>query len=153
MLPKGKSPEADMKSTLHQFRKVYFNFCNGSCCNFGKWYRATFVLEPPLLPVLVVKIWIKMLPKGKLPDDNLNSILCQLRKVYFNFCNRSWWNLANDAEQHHATFFTCFRLWTVCIKVLPKGKLLEDDSKSTLHQLRKVFFYFLKILNKGGIRG
>jgi len=64
--------------------------------------------------------------------------------VYFNFCNRSRWNLANDAEVHcaGAAFFTCFGLQEYWTKVLPKGKLPEDDLRSTLYQVWKVYFKF-----------
>jgi len=70
VLPKGKLLEDDLKSTLYHFKKVYFNSCSGSCCNFEKWCRATFVLEQALYLFWWWKFRIKVLPKDKLPDDD-----------------------------------------------------------------------------------
>ena len=101
-------------------------------------------------------------------------------KTYFNFCNGFCCNLAND-EQHlywRSIFYLFWakKFWT---KALPKGKLLEDDLNSTLHQFRKGFSTFamepvaiwqtkqctnlmekhflpvllVKILNKGAAKG
>jgi len=119
VVPKGKLLKDDLNSTLHQSRKVYFNFCNVAC-------------------------WIKVLPKGRSPEDDLKSTLHQSRIVYFTFCNESCCNLANDTEYNcsGSAFFNCFGLWTFWIKVLPKGKLPEDDLNSTLSQFRKVYFTF-----------
>jgi len=122
MLPKGKLSQDDMKSTQHQSKRVYFNFCNGSCRNFDNDAKQ----------------------HCKLSKDDMKSTQHQFKRVYFNFCNGSCRNFDNDAKQHcaGAAFFSCFGQWKYWIKVLPKGKLQEDDLMSTLHQSRQVNFNF-----------
>ena len=104
VLPKSKLPEDDLRSTLHQFWKVYLICCPGSWwnsandaahhCRTATAFFTSFGQQ---------KYWIKLLlPKGKLPEDDLKSMLYQFRKIYLIFCNGSSCNLANDAEQHFA---------------------------------------------------
>jgi len=54
----------------------------------------------------------------RLLEDDLNSTLYQSRKIYFNFCNGAYWNLANDAEQQ---FGKLHLLPLLVVKMLNKG--------------------------------
>jgi len=114
---------------------------------FSKWLLEQHCAGEAFLSFLVVKMLNKGASKGKVAWRWLTQPCITSPK-----CNGACWNSANDAEQQFgkAAYFTSNFL----IKVVPKGKLLEDELNSTLHQSRKVCqLLHCSLLNKGATKG
>jgi len=94
--------------------------------------QSNILLEQPFCLFCAVKILNEGLTKGQVAWRELDQV-----------CNGASWNWANDIEKHCAgTTFPYFGQWKYRMKVLPKGKLPEEDLRETLYQLRKVYLIF-----------